>query len=378
MTTTVAPASAPSWSFTEISPWRREPSLREVCAIAFLSGVIFVLIICASQNYFAKVDNFGDNGAYMSVASAIRHWDFHGLLVEHFWGLPYFMAALSMLTGISDRASLLVICVVASFASLSFVRQLWGGWVAALFAVVSFDWMQRSFLGGSEPLFAALLFSSFLALRRQRWVLAALLAALATVCRPLGVFALLGIGITLLWKRQFVKCAAATATGAAIGLAYILPLWRYFGSPLANVHGYDPQGKMFGFPFYAIIKGTILYPAPWTNLVLSFGWILLVSAAVIVALRSRRYRAYAREFPAENIFAALYLFSIYCYNYPSWARGSFPRFAIPVVPFVLFAILPRIPKDRRLLWVLAFLMSALAAISAIGLRMVLASIRPVL
>jgi hypothetical protein len=372
--TAPAPEQVPELIPT-VSPWKRQPSAREVCGIGLLGGLIFVVIICVSQNYFAKVDNFGDSASYMEIASAIRHWDFRGLtVVEHFWGLPYFIAGLSMLTGLSYRASLLVISVAASFASLFLVRQLWGGWVAALFAVVSFDWLQRSYLGGSEPLFAALLFSSFLAMRRQRWVLAALLASLATVCRPLGLFALLGIGVTLLWKREFVKCAAATTTGAAIGTAYALPLWRYFGSPLANVHGYNPEGKIFGFPFYAIIKGTILYSAPWTSLTLSFAWILVVSAAVIVAT-SKSYRAYVREFPVENIFAALYLLSVYCYNYPYWARGSFPRFVIPVIPFVLFAFLPRIPKDRRLLWALAIIMPALAAISAIGLRSVLASVR---
>jgi hypothetical protein len=377
MATATVTAPERKRSFTELSPATPEPSLREICAIALLGGLIFVAIICSFQNYFSKVDNFGDSASYMEIASAIRHWDFRGLVVEHFWGLPYFMAVLSMLTGLSDRASLLVICIAASFASLFFVRQLWGGWVAAWFAVVSFDWLQRSYLGGSEPLFVALLFSSFLAVRRQRWVFAALLASLATLCRPLGLFALLGIAASLLWKRELLKCGAATATGAAIGLAYALPLWLYFGNPLANVHGYNPQGKMFGFPFYAIIKGTIVYPAPWTNLVLSSAWILLVSAAVIVAVRSQSYRAYAREFPVENIFAAFCLLSVYCYNYAYWARGSFPRFVIPIIPFVLLAFLPRIPKDRRLLWALAFIMPALAAVSAIGLQSVLGSIRGV-
>ena len=35
---------------------------------------------------------------------------------------------------------------------------------------------------------------------------------------------------------------------------------------------------LFGIPFYAIIRGTILYPAPITNLLLSFGWIAFVLA----------------------------------------------------------------------------------------------------
>ena len=63
--------------------------------------------------------------------------------------------------------------------------RLWGGWVAGFFAILNFDWMQRSYLGGSEPLFVALLFASFLAIRKERWWLACVLASLSTVVRPL-------------------------------------------------------------------------------------------------------------------------------------------------------------------------------------------------
>jgi hypothetical protein len=79
-----------------------------------------------------------------------------------------------------------------------------------------FDWMQRSYLGGSEPLFVALLFGSFTAVRKERWLLAALLASLATVVRPLGVFALLGIGVALVWKRDYRKFLLATAIGTSM------------------------------------------------------------------------------------------------------------------------------------------------------------------
>ncbi len=116
-------------------------------------------------------------------------------------------------------------------------------------------------MGGSEPLFVCLLLAAFVNVRRERWLLASLLASLATVVRPLGVFALIGIGLTLLWARDFRKFAAATAIGLTVGVLYSFPLATHFGDPMATVNSYhSPQwqgGWLFGFPFYAIIKGTL-------------------------------------------------------------------------------------------------------------------------
>jgi hypothetical protein len=356
-----------------------EPSQREILLLWLATCVIFVAAVAALKNYFAFVDDFADSSAYMSVASAIRRWDFHGLTIKQFWGLPYAMAFLSRVTGISDRTALLLICCVSSLASVAIAYRLWGGWIAGFFAILSFDWMQRSYLGGSEPLFVALLFASFLAVRKERWGLAALLAACATTVRPLGFFALLGIGLVLLWRKDFRNVLPAVAIGLAIGALYVLPLKTQLGDPLATVHSYvSPQwqgGWLFGFPFYAIIKGTLTEGAPVTNLVLSFGWIFLVLIAAVVMIASREFREYARSHPVEIIFLVPYIWSLYTYNYPHWARGNFARFAIPIVPFVLLALYRWIPKDRRLLWGLCMVTSALAAASALGVVNVVSLIR---
>lgn len=350
-----------------------ELSLQETIALCLGSSAIFVAFVTSFTPYLSLVDNFGDSGAYMSIAAAIRNWDFHGVLVKHFWGLPYFMAVLSKLTGLSDRSALLTISFVSAVVSVMLAYRLWGGWIASAFAIINFDWYQRACLGGSEPLFVALLFGSFLSIRRDRWELAAFLAALATVTRPLGIFLLLGIGIALLRRRDWKQLALATSIGLAIGVLYVLPLARYFHDPLATVHSYQSTQAaatvpLFGIPFVAIIKGTILYPAPLSNLLLTFGWIFLVSIAVVVMLFSAQFRSYAREHLPEMIFAGPYLLSLYCYNYPAWARGSFPRFAIPIVPFVLLVLQRWLPKNRRLLWVLAPITAVLAASSAIGIQ----------
>jgi hypothetical protein len=370
-TTTLPAQGCVATRFPTGSRWRAEPSILEVMALWFVSCLVFVTFVAVLRNYLELVDNSGDCSAYIAVASAIRHWNFHGLMVKHFWGLPYAMAVLSLLTGVRDETALVLICFASSLASVTLAHRLWGGWIAAFFTITNFDWLQRSYLGGSEPLFAALIFGSFLAIRRERWLLAASLAALATITRPMGIFLLVGIGLMLLWRHDWRRFAGATAIGLATGILYIIPLARYLHDPLATVHSYEGAAAsanvpLFGIPFYAIVKGTILYPAPLTNLLLTFGWIFLVLIAAVAMLTTEQFRTYARHHVPEMIFAAPYILSLYCYNYPYWARGAFPRFAIPIIPFVYLALQRWLPKDRRILWVLAPVMAVLAASSALG------------
>jgi hypothetical protein len=80
--------------------------------------MIFVTFISLFRSYFSAVDDFGDSSPYLTLASAIRHFDFPGIVVKQFWGLPYATAALSSLTRISDRTSLLAISVIASCVSV--------------------------------------------------------------------------------------------------------------------------------------------------------------------------------------------------------------------------------------------------------------------
>jgi hypothetical protein len=373
------------------NPWHREPALLEAVVVWAIAAIVFVATASAFRPYSALVLNFGDTSAYMRIADAIRSWNFSGVQVKHFWGLPYAIALLSRLTGISSEVSILLISSIASLASLILAYRLWGGWIALLSSVLSFDWYQRSFLGGSEPLFVALLFASFVAIRKERWKLAALLASLATITRPLGIFLLVGIGIYLLVQRDWRNLAWSVPIALVIGFLYVLPLRIYLHDPLATVHSYGSTQNaayppLFGIPFRAIIVGTMRYPAPLTNLLLSFGWIFLVLAGNAAMLATGEFRAYARAHQPEAIFVALYSLSLYCYNLPAWARGSFARFAIPILPFVFLALsfwmssdrlregVRERMKDRRLLWGLAILCSTLSAASAIGIQNVIAEL----
>jgi hypothetical protein len=358
------------------------PSQAEIASLVTLTFVLFISIVAVASNYATAVDTFGDSSAYMNLASAIRRWDFQGVVIKQFWGLPYAMAALSKLTGLSDRTALILLSLVPSLLAVLLAVRLWNGWIAGYFAILNFDWIQRSCLGGSEPLFVCLLLGTFAAVRQRRWLLASSLASFATLVRPLGLFALVGIGLTLLWERDFPRFAAATAIGLFVGVLYAFPLATYFRDPLANVNSYHSKqwagGWLFGFPFYAIVKGTLISPAPWTNLVLSFGWIFLVVGAVVIMAKSREFRSYLRAHTVEGVFLVLYLWCLFSYNYPHWARGSFARFAIPILPFVMLALYRWLPKDRRMLWGLGVVAAVLAAMSALGLVNVIHMLRRVI
>jgi hypothetical protein len=374
----VQPVESKSDSRPYILPKRlAEPSLREVLLLAIAASVLFLLAAIRMRSFTALVYGFGDSVAYMNVASAIRHWDFSHLVVKQFWGYPYAMALLSTMMGASDRVALLVVSYLSYLVSVGLAHRLWGGWVAALFAILNFDWLQRAVLGGSEPLFMAFLLAAFLAARQERWTSAALLASLATVVRPLGIFALIGVGLVLLRRRQYGKLLAAVAIGAIVGGLYIWPMATHLGDPLATVHSYQSASgrSLFGVPFYAIILGTVRYPAPLTNLVLSFLWIAFVTAGAVAMACTREFREYAKAFPVEVLFAVPYLLMIYSYNYPAFARSNFARFAIPVIPFVLVALGSWIPRNRYVLGAIAFISPVLAAVSALGLQNVLHGVK---
>jgi len=342
-----------------------------VLILWFTTFLVFLLVVSIFRNYFSLVDQFGDNSDYITIAYAIKHWSFQeDLSIKWFWGLSYLVAAVSLFTGASLRTALLLISTLASFATIALACKLWGNWVASFFTLLNFDWIQRSFLGGSDSLFMLLLCGTFLFVRRRYWLLAALFASLSTVVRPVGLFALVAIALTLAHRREFKLLIAVTLIGLTVGGLYTLPLMTYFGGGFSNIVGYraDWDSNLpISWPLYAIIKGTILYPrtTPWAKLVLDYGWIILILLGIIAMFTTKAFRQFARNYPVEALFAVIYGIFIYSYNSPFWTRAIFPRIALPVLPFVLIALDRWLPKNKFVLWMLGFISPMLAAASAV-------------
>jgi hypothetical protein len=362
--------------------WATEPTLKEIAILVGVCYSLYVTTIVLLDNYWAQVKGWQDNPTYVDAATAIGHWNIAGIHTWQFWGLPYAMVAFAFVTRTPFLTALLALSVIASIVVLVMTQRLWGGWVAVCLAVFSRDWMERSLLGGAEPLFLALVFGSFLAVRRERWLLASLLASLSTLVRPLGIFALAGIGLVLLFRKQYKTLAAAFLIGIGIAALYIAPQRIYMGNSLANVKAYGQEdgsgGRPLTYPFAALIRpptiaasvsgpeDVIAGKTTRLSFARSILWIGITVLGIGAMLYNPDFKTYARTRPVESIFCVLYLCLLFTYNSP-WARMAFPRYVIPVLPFVFLALKPWLPKDRRLLWGFGLIYAVFAAAETIGI-----------
>jgi hypothetical protein len=297
-------------------------------------------------------------GNYSVMSRAIRTWDFSAVPSDQpreFWGISYLSALIAAATRLSDPVALIAIAFCSSLVAILFCYRLWGGTVAVWFSVVNWWWLECSVGGGSEPLFVALILGSFLAVRKEHWIRAAVLASAATVVRPVGIFALAAIAIVLAARRDMHRLAAAIGIGIGIGILYVTPVVMIYGSPTVAIQSYQAQdwggGAPVAFPLYPVIRGAIM---TWGTMRLSLKililiWVLIMLAGIFRMAASRSFRRYAREYPMEALFAGMYALFLFSYNGGIWEWTHFPRFALPLLPFVLLAFQNRLPSDRRLI-----------------------------
>jgi hypothetical protein len=335
---------------------------RELALLVFVCYVWFAVLVVATGNYHERISGTGDNHWYGQESAAIR--GARPMDSRHFLGLPLLAAPLAAILPIDDLDAVAIVSILASAGAIAFVAELWGVWAAAWFAVANLDWIQRSLLGGAEPLFSLLLFAALLAARRERFVAAATFASLATIVRPMGIFALLAIGLTLLWRRRFRELALAVAVSLAIGAAYLGVVQKAFGHSLGNLAWYRDMGLGHDRTFIPLVT----LPLSWSEhgftmkvMVKALVWTLFTLAAVAAAVRLREIRTLAATHPVEWLFGALYLASFLAF--PAWwIEGEISRYLIPVFPLMLLALRPWLPEDRRVVWVVGILAVSLAAL----------------
>src|SRR5579859_4450279 len=138
-------------------------------------------------------------------------------------------------------------------------------------------------------------------------------------------------------------------------------------------HVLPTSGFVVSWPFRAIAVGFLHNREPWTNVIFTAGWIGFALAG-FWRMTGKAYRQYMMEHLNEFIFAVCYLVFLFCYNSTHWSRAEFPRFVIPVIPFLLLALDRWLPKSRYVLYPLCVASSVLGACSAIGIRNVMAAL----
>jgi len=352
---------------------RSEPSLSEVLLMLGMMFAVHLVTVCRVRSFWELPNLWFDRKDYLEIATIVRYWHFSGgPIPKFFWGFPYAIAGISKLFSIPEPMAVVMISILGSLAVGILVHRLYGGWVAAVFIFVDYQWIVLSVEGGSEPLFMCLLYASFLAVRSSRWNTAALLASLSTTVRPVGVFALLGFAAVLAKRRNYRQLAVITLIGLAIGVLYVVPLWIILGSPFANFAGYrrhwGPRGWPLTYPFGALVPSYFLAfdEMRWTLFVFSAVW-PIVALIGIVAMWLPRNRQRFSLYRPEALFAWMYALFVITYNDIDIAL-ALDRYLAPGLPLLLFAMRDWIPRDRRLLWGGAVLSALLSAAVVVGFK----------
>jgi Gpi18-like mannosyltransferase len=196
VTTTSRPGVSPSW--------RRVLPILKPVGILCISRAVALAVLYLNRSVTNQQQPLligkWDVGWYLQAA---RHgWpqqvaQAHGLVVPStlafFPGFPFLIRVVHALTPLGWGGSAALANLVAEIAMVIafwyLTRDIWGG-VAADQATVLLCFFPGAFifsLAYSEPLLLAAACGSILALRRHQWVLAGVLAAVATATRPNGV-----------------------------------------------------------------------------------------------------------------------------------------------------------------------------------------------
>ena len=338
---------------------------RDAAAIVLASYLWFLLLIVAFDSYPSRVVLSGDNRWYALDSAAIRGLASPPPLARHFVGYPLLAAPVAAILHIDDVYALPLVSIPFSLLAIFLASELWGAWAATWFAIINLDWIiQRSLLGGAEPLFAALIFAALLAARRERWNMAALFGAVATVVRSLGIVVLLALGIELIRARRPRSLLIAISISVAIGVAYLWIVGAVFGNPAGNFHWYRQMGlghdRTF-VPFVTIFLSFRDQLITAKNLAKTLAWMSVTLAAIIAAVRRPEMRAALTRDRVEWLFATIYVASFLLF--PAWwIEGEFPRYLVPVIPMLFVALRPWLPSDRRILGTIGILSATLAAV----------------
>ena len=363
--------------------WENEPSISETLLLTISIFVIFISFVSIFDDYFAQIHVRGENPHFVMVAESLFNNDFESIqflyIKRIFLGFPLAIILVSILPFIDFFSALVVLSISCSLITQYYCHRLWGGWVACAFAILNWDWMQRSIVGGNEPLFMALLLGGFYAYRTNRCFLAIILAALSTIVRPFGLLALMAFGIDLLLRKEYRSLFISFLIAASFGIFYVAILNLVWGDPLAHFGTFSAYG-------ISTLQGNLeytMFTAPFVNLYISFienylldlhvithikisAWFILTIIGIIAMFKNKSFYNYIQQNPAEVFFCILYLLFLFTYNSARWWWYIYPRYIIPVLPFLYFALLPWVYKDRRFFWVIGALFSVLGGASSIN------------
>jgi hypothetical protein len=294
---------------TDADPEGRERLARLVVwSAALLVAAHFIIwIVEGLHNHRGLAAELGNWDAeyYDDIA---RH-GYSGRLYAFFPLFPETARALAWVTGTLSRPHLAgtvvsLACFVAFVALMA--RTLRGpnaaswrgvlpatstGWLVFLLTPATYTFHYH----GTEAMFLLWSFAAVVAVRRDRWIVAAMLAGLAALTRTQGIFVAMAVAFeaALLvpsWAARAGRLAAAGAISGALFALYPIWLYRTTGDPLAFAHAHGLWREVHSL---GGALATLWFGNPWQDhgvfsiLHHAFFFVLLGGAVAMILRRPR-------------------------------------------------------------------------------------------
>ena len=364
----------------------RNPSAFDLIAIgicAFIIRVVVFLVITLGLGFsFQTYTSAADGQSYQDYARAIL--GDRASLTEYdtrvFPGYPALMAATSEATRLPVAVTGLCITWIAAALAAVFSAMLFRdrriGWAMVMFIP---HWpINSSLIMAEAPMLALATAGLIVGLgsnqKATRSVLAGTLLGIAVLVKPAACFALLGLTAALWANRRRKRAILTGVAGAIVVLAGLAGVRHLTGSALnsASVYSNSPSaygGRIFAWPFESLIQTPIAAHAPIGRVIYVWAHVVLAVAACVILYRQRPRRKEAgsqSHYRLLNL-AALYwivgntLFTLCIGSGPfGWGFYHFPRFTIPAMPAMFWAI-RRFWPGKTWIWVcIAVVMTSVA------------------
>src|SRR4051812_44086085 len=120
----------------------RSPSLRFVFAL--LLGVLCahaILVRIGGGDIPEIAAQIFDNSMYLETVDHLQRFEFQGVDVKHFWGFPLVTLIPTILFRMPPVYALIFISLIGAVLSVYLCDRLYGGFVAAGFAIGSHFWI---------------------------------------------------------------------------------------------------------------------------------------------------------------------------------------------------------------------------------------------
>jgi hypothetical protein len=369
---------APPAADTTRAPGSMQASARELfamAAVAFaLRAALFLLVAARFHVTFDRWALRDDGASYVHYASALlgdasqlTEYDrrvfpgYPGLIaVLHLCHVPFTVAAVGI-----DWVSAGLVAILG--AVLFRDRRI--GW--ALTCLIPQYFMNSSLAMSEAPLLALSLGGLVLA-SRSRSSAGGFLLGLAGLVRPMACFAVIGQVFRDLLGRRIRNAVLVTALSAAVVMTGVAALHAWTGDALHGAKIYASgqstyNGELFVPPFHSLIHESLRPEVSAARVCYVWAHVVIVLTALAV-LAVKCFQG-GRESDPRDLLALPWLagntlFVLCIGSY--WGFQHFPRFLIPALPALFWAVRGALPR-RPAAWA-ALAAGVLAATSAIVLK----------